>query len=341
MIGLGEFTVPPGYTFERDLPSGRHGRASVFVENSTGERFVFKSIPKSDLTDTVESLRIRSDQIEKVTGRLFIGYSQIIEGPDHVTFVRQFVSANPISEPQKEWPPRDALFCAWKQIASQVVRLHSVGLVGLVLHPNNVFISGNSLIAATDLVLSVGMNDLTLHSPSPFDIAFVAPELLHGAPTPPSAATDLWSLGVLLCFLETQALPWPSKNLFSMLQHVSTRRLSFAQPVRREVEEVVRSLLDLDPGSRTIACDLDAPRPVAREFVFPRLGGGLIPSGSLKGSMHAATPMPRLGESRTFTSLATAARAFRRESVTVPRLQVRTRETGAMTGRDRPRVNVK
>ena len=339
--GADLFTVPPGFKFQRDLPSGRHGRAAVFQDSSTGDLHVCKSIPKDDLPDEIPALRRRSALISKVTGGIFVGYSEILESPTTVTLIRPFLSATPISEPRTEWPSPDALFSAWKQIASLVTRLHRSGVSGFILNPNNVFIAGSTVLAVTDVVMPMsGDTDLT-HSPSAFDVAFVAPELLRGDGARLSPESDFWSLGVLLCFLETQALPWASKNVFTMLQQVAQRRLSFARPVRRDVELVIRDLLEIEPADRRIVCDVNVAHAATDEMVFS--GQTVVPSGRLAGTIGArpVAAQKGVGPSLTFTSLQSAARAMRKDGRSAPQPVVRTRQSGAMTGRDRPTMFLK
>jgi len=127
--------------------------------------------------------------------------------------------------------------------------LHSKGLVHGHLTPANVLASGDQLKLSSDGISRIGARRGPVGKPSEYD----GPEVARGEN---SAASDVWSLGMLLVVALTQRLPDQDAS---------------GEPVVTDVPapfgDVARHCLGRDPGSRwglaDIAERLDFPNPAS------------------------------------------------------------------------------
>ena len=127
--------------------------------------------------------------------------------------------------------------------------LHSKGLVHGHLRPANVLATGDQLKLSSDGISRIGARRGPVGKPSEYD----APEVARAEN---SAASDVWSLGMLLVMALTQRLPAQDAG---------------GEPVVTDVPapfgDVARHCLQRDPGSRwglaDIAERLDFPRPAS------------------------------------------------------------------------------
>lgn len=116
--------------------------------------------------------------------------------------------------------------------------LHSKGLVYGHLKPANVLATGDQLKLSSDGISRIGARRGPVGKPSEYD----APEVARGEN---SAASDVWSLGMLLVMALTQRLPDPDTS---------------GEPVVTEVPapfgDIARHCLGRDPGSRWGLADI-------------------------------------------------------------------------------------
>ncbi len=107
--------------------------------------------------------------------------------------------------------------------------------------------------------------------------AFMAPELLAGAP--PHPGSDLYALGVLLFQLLTAALPYEGESMGTLLRAIAggpPRSLAALRPdLPAELHELVRALLDKGPRSRP--ADGMAVAAALRRIASERSNGAAVP----------------------------------------------------------------
>jgi serine/threonine-protein kinase len=140
------------------------------------------------------------------------------------------------------------------QLASALAAVHARGLVHHDVKPANVMLTegGAKLVDFGVSVIAGYDTDELLGTP-----AYLAPERLRGIP--PSPATDVYALGVLLHRMLTGALPWPVTTTEEMLE--AHRRLPPAPlPASLDlpagVAGALRRCLAKAPGNRPGAADL-------------------------------------------------------------------------------------
>ena len=216
------------------------------------------------------------------------------ENEQYLSLIRPYIQDGPISENIGTSPLQ--MYNTWKTITGVVLQLHRHHIFPTLIHPNNIFLVQGDALAITDIYPMAGDLNVMLHTPSVFYIGFLAPECTEGK-TPPGIASDLWALGVLLAFMVTGSLPWSSKNVFTLIQQMTTGHLEFTKPLTREIEMVIRGLLNLDPLKRKLLCEMRGATDIPKQNSVPRsvFGGAymsLVPSGRLSaGLMTADDPL--------------------------------------------------
>ena len=141
-----------------------------------------------------------------------------------------------------------------ERLARALAHAHALGIVHRDLKPANVMVDwATDRVTLTDFGVARAADSentrtgLVLGSP-----AYMAPELLAGAP--PTAASDLYALGVLLFQLLTARLPFDSDALGELLRQVAQQPapdLRTLQPgLPDDLAALVQALLAKAPAAR-------------------------------------------------------------------------------------------
>ncbi|MEV4518067.1 protein kinase [Dactylosporangium sp. NPDC049525] len=156
------------------------------------------------------------------------------------------------------------------QLASALAAVHARGLVHHDVKPANVMLTdgGAKLVDFGVSAIAGDNTDQLLGTP-----AYVAPERLRGIP--PSPATDVYALGVVLHRMLTGELPWPVTTTEEML-HAHRKLAPAPLPASLDlpggVADALRRCLAKAPGNRPPAKDLATlfAVPLATRRLVPR-----------------------------------------------------------------------
>ncbi len=185
------------------------------------------------------------------------------------------------------------------QLASALTAVHARGLVHHDVKPANVMLTtvGAKLVDFGVSAIAGDDTDQLLGTP-----AYLAPERLRGIP--PSAATDVYALGLVLYRMLAGSLPWPAATTTEELLHAHRKLAPAPLPATLElpdgVADALRRCLAKAPGNRPTAADLAtrfAALPATRPFAV-RLGSKL---GSRLGSRLGTTLGTPLSATRRAT----------------------------------------
>ena len=185
---------------------------------------------------------------------------ELLEGEDLGSLIKRAM-------PQ---PPRALALlseaCAGLQAA------HARGVVHRDVKPANLFVQQAGPLKVMDFGIAKPADATALTTTGVFlgTPQFVSPEQVRGRPV--SAATDLYSLGVVMYLLFTGTLPFVDKDIYALLMKHATERPD-APTLRNPtippmLESLILSCLEKDPRRRPESADevREALREVARRL---------------------------------------------------------------------------
>jgi serine/threonine protein kinase/Tfp pilus assembly protein PilF len=257
-------TVGP-YTVVRQL--GKGGMGAVYLaQDSHHERFVALKVPRR----LGRVPRYEQRVLSKLKHPYIATFHQTIQMPDGPeAFIMEYVEGEPITE-----------FCTRRGLGLQerlklflkVCEAVSFAHAQLVVHrdikPNNILVTedGNPKLLDFGIAKVLPESSLSISAVAEekaLTVGFASPEQLEGESSTPS--TDIYSLGVLLCILLTnrlpyqvksyQDLPWAIRNMeplspSSLAKDGSTEGERLSRQLRGDLNAIVSHALQKNPERR-------------------------------------------------------------------------------------------
>ena len=136
--------------------------------------------------------------------------------------------------------------------------IHGRGIIHRDLKPDNVIVGFDGQLKLTDFGISrAGASEITQTGTVLGTAQYVSPEQAEGQAV--SAATDLYSIGVILYELLTGRVPFEGETVVAiLLQHVKERPMAPSArngAVPRELDAIVMQALEKRPGARFADAD--------------------------------------------------------------------------------------
>jgi predicted Ser/Thr protein kinase len=162
-------------------------------------------------------------------------------------------SLHQVLKESKTLEPRRAAALV-RQIALALAEAHRRGVLHRDLTPANILIDEQGRPKVVDFGLARRAEDVTLTRPGATagTPAYMSPEQVQGEPL--SAATDLYSLGVILFQLLTGKLPFPGSSLSELsyqIVHRPAQRPSAVRPdIDPRLDAICQKALAKNPGER-------------------------------------------------------------------------------------------
>jgi serine/threonine-protein kinase len=224
------------------------------------ERHVALKILRRDLSDDQE-FRNRFRAEAKASAKLT--HSNIVTTYDfgldskRLFIVMELINGNHL----KDWIVKKKIssiyngFLLMKQASSGLAYAHQQGIVHCDIKPQNMLVSDEGNLKITDFGISRALETISRaekHSEiwgSPF---YISPELASGKP--PSPASDVYSLGVILYEVFTGNLPFKDDDALVLLEKhktedfISPRIINPAIP--EYLENIISKALEKDPNKR-------------------------------------------------------------------------------------------
>jgi eukaryotic-like serine/threonine-protein kinase len=181
--------------------------------------------------------------------------------------------------------PHGALAAVFAQLARGVLDLHAAGWLHRDLKPSNVLVDRSGRVVILDLGLVRSMDDPHRSTQLFGSPCYIAPELFSHAP--PTAASDWYSVGVMLYEALTGRIPWSATWLDLVLEKTAGEPpspRSLVPEIPSHLDELCASLLRRDPRQR----------PAGAE-VLRRLADGDLASVPSVPAMAPAPSAPFVG----------------------------------------------
>jgi hypothetical protein len=234
---------------------GRGGMGTVWLcrDEKLAREVAVKQVglmPGHSDTDTARAMR-EARSTAALSHRNVVTVFDVIEEDGHIWLVMEHVPSRTLARLIRDEGPLSPSRAAWigAQVADGLVAAHRVGITHRDVKPGNIFV-GDGLAKVGDFGISRTEGDATLTGS---DLVtgtptYFSPELATGGD--PSAASDVWALGVTLYYAVEGRPPYEHReNPVAVLNDIAQQ----APPRPRRagtLEPVLTRMLDRDPATR-------------------------------------------------------------------------------------------
>ncbi|KOU57937.1 serine/threonine protein kinase [Streptomyces sp. MMG1533] len=275
------------YRLEERLGRGGMGVVWRATDRLLGRQVAVKELPLDDTLSADEARRQRERTLREARAVAQLGHPHVIvvhdvvEDDERPYIVMELIDGGSLADRIAERGPVDVAEAARIGIAllGALRSAHAAGVLHRDIKPANVLLEeGRGRVVLTDFGVAQVAGASTLTETGSFvgSPEYTAPERMSGAGTGP--ASDLWSLGALLCTALSGESPFRRDSLGGILHAVVSAEIrppAQAAPIL----PVVRGLLERDPGRRL---DAGAAERMLRDF----LDTGRTPEGLGAGERH-------------------------------------------------------
>jgi eukaryotic-like serine/threonine-protein kinase len=260
------FRVVAGrYRLEARLGRGGMGVVWQATDRLLARRVAVKELPLDETLSAAESRRQRELTLREARAVAQLSHPHVIvvhdvvEHDERPYIVMELIEGGSLADRIATSGPVDAVEAAriGADLLSALRTAHASGVLHRDIKPANVLLeSGTGRVVLTDFGIARFDGASTLTETGSFvgSPEYTAPERMSGARTGP--ASDLWSVGALLCAALSGESPFRRDSLSSTLHAVVSAEIrppAQAAPIL----PVVRGLLERDPGQRLDAADAE------------------------------------------------------------------------------------
>ncbi|MEU5095740.1 protein kinase [Streptomyces sp. NPDC020996] len=289
--GEGVRVIAGRYRLEARLGRGGMGVVWRATDQLLGRQVAVKEIPL-DLDETLSAEEVRRQRdrtlrearaVAQLRHPHIVVVHDVVEENERPYLVMELIDGGSLADRISARGPLDAAEVAriGADLLSALRTAHEAGVLHRDVKPANVLLeSGTDRVVLTDFGIAQVAGATTLTETGSFvgSPEYTAPERMSGAGTGP--ASDLWSLGALLCTALSGRSPFRRDSLGGILHAVVFDEIR-PPPQAEPLLPVVRGLLERDPGRRL---DADRAERMLREFHdtgrTPRLPPGHLPQPS-------------------------------------------------------------
>ncbi|HET9381734.1 MAG TPA: protein kinase [Streptomyces sp.] len=263
--GAGARIVAGRYRLDARLGRGGMGVVWQATDQLLGRRVAVKELPFDD-TLTTEEARAQRDRtlrearaVAQLHHPHIVVVHDVVEDDERPYIVMELIDGPTLADRVATRGPVDAAEAARIGVAllSALRTAHDAGVLHRDLKPANVLLEdGTDRVVLSDFGIAQVPGATTLTESGSFvgSPEYTPPERIAGGPTGP--ASDLWSLGVLLCEALSGESPFHRDSLGGVLHAVVSGE--FTPPAQAApILPVVRGLLQRDPERRLEAAQAE------------------------------------------------------------------------------------
>ncbi|GAA4067929.1 serine/threonine-protein kinase [Streptomyces shaanxiensis] len=268
--------------YRLEVRLGRGGMGVVWraTDQLLGRGVAVKELPLDETLSAAEARRQRERTLREAQAVAQLSHPNVmvvhdvVEDDERPYIVMELIDGDSLADRIATRGPVDAPEAAriGVDLLSALRTAHAAGVLHRDIKPDNVLIeNGTDRVVLTDFGIAQVAGSSTLTESGSFvgSPEYTAPERMSGARTGP--ASDLWSLGALLCEALSGESPFRRDSLSGIVHAVVSDEIrppAQAAPIL----PVVQGLLERDPGRR-----LDAARAERMLREFLETGGVAAP----------------------------------------------------------------
>ncbi|XP_053519787.1 serine/threonine-protein kinase MARK2-like [Artibeus jamaicensis] len=203
------------------------------------------------------SLAYRECQsLKKLNHPNVIKLFEVIATQDHYYFFMEHLSGGELQDYLEKYGARteEEARTLFRQLLSALHYCHQKGVVHRDLKPENILLDADHNIKLADFGLSKEFSKSKLTSFCG-TVTHIAPEILSNRPYDGPKA-DIWSLGVILYNIVTGRLPFDGDNFGEVKKRVLRGHFLLPRFVSEECQNLLRSIMTLDPTERPTLEDI-------------------------------------------------------------------------------------
>jgi len=207
--------------------------------------------------DPLENVRKEIAVMKKMDHPNIVKLYEVIDDPtaDKIYMIIEFVGGGLVmniddGEPDTRILPEDKTWGYFRDMIQGLEYIHSQHIVHRDIKPENLLVTTKGVLKIADFGVSeiYGDEDDKMNR-TVGTTAFMAPEMTTGdeyLPTP----IDIWAVGITLYCFVYGTPPFLGENLVGTYDLIQHSEVSFPKPINRDLEDLIRKLLDKEPKTR-------------------------------------------------------------------------------------------
>jgi serine/threonine protein kinase len=206
---------------------------------------------------------------------------EVLRAPSGLAIVMELVEGVALRQLCGSSLPVDRLLHLGEQVARALGAAHARGIVHCDIKPENLMVRHDGLVKVLDFGLARDLSSITGSIPPGGTLRYMSPEQSRGES--PSAASDVFSLGIVLYELATGVHPFESKSVFDglkALNHTEPPVPSSVNPfLPKHIDALILRMLAKDPDLRPKATEAAQMLGSRLPGMVPQLPAANMPSG--------------------------------------------------------------
>ena len=178
-------------------------------------------------------------------------YNSFVEG-GCIYIVLEFMEHGNIFRLLRETKvPEELVVNIMSSVLAAVFFFHEMEIVHRDIKPENVLWNKKLEFKLSDFGFSAGYTEKTGRKTMCGTAEYMAPEVIESQPQ--NDRVDIWCLGILLFELVHQTTPFESRNMYTLLNEIKTKKVVVASTARKDFREFIEACLVADPRRRPSA----------------------------------------------------------------------------------------